>query len=927
MNRISPRTLAPAAAWLLAVVALVFGPLLREAQAQCVSTVSTSAGTNLVVLIPGGPSVGVMITLCGLSGGTCQAEYHVSSLPPGVTISYNHAPTCWVSPGLCCTLRGATTADFYSFLLNADASAPPGDYSTTISSSANQTVLNIRVGGSVSLSTSASTLTVTAGECTSATMNATLAWGTSELVKFSTSGHPAGLGVTFTPSDTCTPPCTQTVWACPLPTTPVGTYQVTVNAFNAAGTLVGATTLQLQVVDFNFSLSASPGTLTVNPGESGSTTITATKISGTAQPVTYSVVSGLPTGASASFGVAACTPTCSSALTISTSPTTPEGTYTVTVEATTGGANPVTRQTDVTLIVQSPVRAHLGVNCNNDGEMREGVPDVGFIIDEKDEALKRSRGFDFWWAENSGRVVELSDLVDLAPLRIQIPDSLVQRGTKFYLKAKGTGLHSLILYKAAYPADGDRRLHLKTPAAGVAQVALANNTAKSLPNGALVEIPNWVEAGPNSFFETTISAGGTYEFLFKAVRDEFFTAEVTLELLVQKPSDAEPVLHDSVKLTLKNASAYWRFVSFRGVETAPFDYNTGEGAVWSVRRPVLTNQQGPPIDPTKPTVVFVHGFNVSEDDAKATFSEVYKRLYWLGFRGNFIGFAWRGDIGNITSIDPGAGATIHWYNNVDSALHTAPSLLLFLRDLRSQVGAQKIDVIAHSLGNLVVSDALRLNQLTPPLPEGPLIRNYITIEPAVWEEAYSPESNLEYKAPSTPIIYDTTALKRHSWRSWFNQQRNDPRSSVAGKVYHSYYFWDRPLIGMQSIDFFVRGYWPPLIHRRWHFDRDKVIDNLNEFRGPEGSQALPSLPALMKRNSRKANYVLEASGMNALELPVGRIPNPWAHVKYPAASGGWGAHTTPTAHSDYREVPFPVIYGWYHQYLYLFGAIPIGKDQ
>src|SRR5207237_1010470 len=56
-----------------------------------------------------------------------------------------------------------------------------------------------------------------------------------------------------------------------------------------------------------------------------------------------------PTGATAGFGAAACTPTCSSTLTITAAGSTPIGTFTVTVTG-----NPLGRTTTFTLVVTAP---------------------------------------------------------------------------------------------------------------------------------------------------------------------------------------------------------------------------------------------------------------------------------------------------------------------------------------------------------------------------------------------------------------------------------------------------------------------------------------------------------------------------------------------------------------------------------------------
>ena len=99
----------------------------------------------------------------------------------------------------------------------------------------------------------------------------------------------------------------------------------------------------------DFSISASPNTVTVAPGGSGSTTINTATTSGSSQSVALTA-SGLPSGAGASFSPSSVTSGGSSLMTITTMTSTPTGSSTVTV---TGTGTSATHSTTVTLVVQS----------------------------------------------------------------------------------------------------------------------------------------------------------------------------------------------------------------------------------------------------------------------------------------------------------------------------------------------------------------------------------------------------------------------------------------------------------------------------------------------------------------------------------------------------------------------------------------------
>jgi hypothetical protein len=84
---------------------------------------------------------------------------------------------------------------------------------------------------------------------------------------------------------------------------------------------------------FDFSISTNPVSGLVNPGGSISATVNTVLISGTTETVDFSasISGGWPAGMSADFSPASCDPTCSSVMTINTSPGTPLGTYSVNV--------------------------------------------------------------------------------------------------------------------------------------------------------------------------------------------------------------------------------------------------------------------------------------------------------------------------------------------------------------------------------------------------------------------------------------------------------------------------------------------------------------------------------------------------------------------------------------------------------------------
>ncbi|MDO3705457.1 S8 family serine peptidase [Micromonospora sp. C28SCA-DRY-2] len=122
----------------------------------------------------------------------------------------------------------------------------------------------------------------------------------------------------------------------------------------------------------DFSVSVSPTSGSTAPGGSVTTTVGTATTNGSAQSVSLSA-SGLPSGATATFNPATVTSGGSSTLTISTSASTPPGTYPVTV---TGSAASGTRTATYTLTVTGSG----GGGCSGSNGTDVAIPDTGATV-------------------------------------------------------------------------------------------------------------------------------------------------------------------------------------------------------------------------------------------------------------------------------------------------------------------------------------------------------------------------------------------------------------------------------------------------------------------------------------------------------------------------------------------------------------------
>src|SRR5262249_44355043 len=125
---------------------------------------------------------------------------------------------------------------------------------------------------------------------------------------------------------------------------------ITNHYYNDNGSPSGARNGILQTPGPDFTLGASPASQTVAAGASAAYTVTVTAVNGFADTVGLSAA-GLPAGATASFDPASVTGSGTSSLSVTTSASTPPGSYTITI---TGTSPTLTHATTVTLAVTGP---------------------------------------------------------------------------------------------------------------------------------------------------------------------------------------------------------------------------------------------------------------------------------------------------------------------------------------------------------------------------------------------------------------------------------------------------------------------------------------------------------------------------------------------------------------------------------------------
>ncbi len=124
----------------------------------------------------------------------------------------------------------------------------------------------------------------------------------------------------------------------------------------------------------------------------------------------------------------------------------------------------------------------------------------------------------------------------------------------------------------------------------------------------------------------------------------------------------------------------------------------------------------------KEAFVFIHGYNVTFEDAARRTAQM---SYDLGFGGAPIFYSWpsQGEIADYT-VDE---------NNID---WTAPHLKEFLSMVAAESGAQKVHLIAHSMGNRAMTDALQVIVNERRLGGSPMFNQVVLAAPDIDAEIF-----------------------------------------------------------------------------------------------------------------------------------------------------------------------------------------------
>jgi len=299
-------------------------------------SVSGSPASRAVVQ---GSPTSYTVTVSPSAGFTGAVTLSASGLPSGATATFSANP---INGGSGNSTMGVTTS----------SSTPTGTYTLIITGTENSgslthtatVTLIVNSSPDFSISATPGSRTLTAGNSTTYTATVTPSVGFNSSVGLTAAGLPSGATASFSPNPINGGSGNSTMRVTTSSSTLTGSYTLTITATSGSNTQ--STTVALVVN--SFSISVSPSSQTVTPGNTTTYTVTVSAINGFNGTVSLRA-RNLPSNSSASFNPSSIRGSGTSTMTVTTTTSTTIGTFNVGVR---GSSSNLTLTSTVMLVVQ-----------------------------------------------------------------------------------------------------------------------------------------------------------------------------------------------------------------------------------------------------------------------------------------------------------------------------------------------------------------------------------------------------------------------------------------------------------------------------------------------------------------------------------------------------------------------------------------------
>jgi hypothetical protein len=304
---------------------------------------------------------------------------------------------------------------------------------------------------------------------------------------------------------------------------------------------------------------------------------------------------------------------------------------------------------------------------------------------------------------SSGHVNGRGDVIDFFPVGVRIGTPNLTPPDAFEYRLKGAGLY----YVYTEQTTGNAYSYLTETASTGTYGSSSNSPACSADT-----VKADGGAALNSTFTNLVCQNGGGVLLMEAASPVSPGSPLQLQVYYH----GKQIFSTNLYLSISGVEAMYRQINLRSGYSGP--------AAAPANNPDSLSSGN--------MLVFIHGFSVTANDARGWNAEMFKRLYQAGSHAMFTGIDWQGD------DHPWFDLTGHsdYYDNVKNAFMTASNFNVAV----SALPGQHKYVVAHSLGNMVASSAVKDFGLS--------VDKYLALNAAVATEAYDGGSgNLQMVNP------------------------------------------------------------------------------------------------------------------------------------------------------------------------------------
>ncbi len=358
------------------------------------------------------------------------------------------------------------------------------------------------------------------------------------------------------------------------------------------------------------------------------------------------------------------------------------------------------------------VRAGINIDANRDGSiddgetMKEGWPFFFWINNDQDREESGGDDLpttDLFAADCNNQVIDSTrDLIDFFPLSLNIGELIrlfpPDGQTRYTLSQQDSALNFVVTsLRPCKAGEPNQTTGIKN---------CGNYLNQPLEKATVQRITGEIDL-PIPFLESVLNHGRSV-LLFEVNKKSYAPLVFTIR------RGNEVVIQLEQFLYLSEVEQMYRHLNLRNISRS---YEGEPIKDWAKNEGIPTDLDPPwglpdHLTPKK-YLLFIHGFNVSAQQARGWNAEMFKRFFASGSQTKFIGVSWNGD----TSPD--------YHEAVFRAFQVGEALP---SQLPYPINDNPITIAGHSLGNVVAANAIQRGGLKPVA--------YLALNAAVPAEAY-----------------------------------------------------------------------------------------------------------------------------------------------------------------------------------------------